>query len=85
MRWYALSIQNEKAQPTIYLQEFSGKWILEPDPSVRDGQSLATILKYEATIVPHWNLPSTLVAAVIRCGLPANLQAIVKRAEQVHR
>ena len=66
------------------LQEFNGRWILEPDPTVQDGKSLATILKYECTIVPEWNLPSTLVAAIIRCGLPANVQAIAKRAEQVN-
>ncbi|KAK9823512.1 hypothetical protein WJX72_003333 [[Myrmecia] bisecta] len=63
-------------------QEYSGKWVVEPDPSVRDGLS-STLLRYEITVVPKWSIPSTIVTRVVKAGLPANILAIVKRAEQI--
>ena len=65
------------------LQEFSGRWVLEPDPTVQDGVSRATVLRYEVSIVPKWSLPSTIITTVVRCGLPANVRAVAARAEQV--
>lgn len=64
------------------LQEFSGRWIVEPDPSVLN--QLATLLRYEVSIVPKWSLPSTLVTTIVRCGLPANVRAIATQAEKVN-
>ena len=64
-------------------QQFSGRWILDPDPSVQNGLSLATVLRYEVSIVPKWSLPSTIITTIVRCGLPANVRAIATRAEQV--
>ena len=52
-------------------------------PGVPGGPSLATLLRYEISVVPKLSIPSALVAHVIRCGLPANLTAIARRAEQV--
>lgn len=60
--------------------------MVEPDPTVRDGQSLgATKLRYEVIVVPKWSLPSTLVSQLVKAGLPANICAIAERAEQVGR
>ena len=64
------------------MQEFSGRWIVEVDPSVQN--ELATSLRYEVSIVPKWSLPSTLVTTVVRCGLPSNVRAIAEQAERVH-
>lgn len=63
------------------VQEFSGRWIVQPDPSVRNG--LATSLRYEVSIVPKWSLPSTVITTVVRCGLPSNVRAIAEQAEKV--
>ena len=63
------------------MQEFSGRWIVEPDPSVSN--SLATTLRYEVSIVPKFSLPSTLITTVVRCGLPSNVRAIATQAEKV--
>jgi hypothetical protein len=65
-------------------QEFSGRWVVEPcAPGVPGGPSLATNLRYEIAAVPQLSISSALVAYVLRCGLPANLIAIARRAEQV--
>jgi hypothetical protein len=65
-------------------QEFSGRWVVEPcAPGVPGGPSLATNLRYEIAAVPQLSISSALVAYVLRCGLPANLTAIARRAEQV--
>ena len=65
-------------------QEFSGRWVVEPDPTVRDGLQFATILRYELSLVPRWPLPSALVTHVVQAGLPANIRAVAWRAEEVH-
>ena len=64
-------------------QEFYGKWVVEPDPKMQNGLSHATILRYEITIVPRWSIPSTIVTTIVKCGLPANVRAIARRAEEV--
>lgn len=64
-------------------QEFSGRWVVEPDPAVRDGLQLATVLRYELSLVPRWPLPPALVTHVVQAGLPANIRAVARRAEQV--
>ena len=88
--WHSLSCSGPcHAQPGLGnehfaaapLQEFSGRWIVEPDPSVLN--SLATSLRYEVSIVPKWSLPSTLITTVVRCGLPSNVRAIANQAEKV--
>ncbi len=66
------------------MQEFSGKWVVEPDPAVRDGRSLgATKLRYEISVVPKWPIPNTVVSHLVKAGLPANITAIAERAEEV--
>ena len=66
------------------VQEFSGKWIVEPDPKVRDGRSLgATRLRYEISVVPKWPIPNSVVSHLVKAGLPANITAIAERAEEV--
>lgn len=68
------------------MQEFSGKWVVEPNPSVRDGRSLgATKLRYEISVVPKWPIPSSMVSHLVKAGLPANITAIAERAEEVMR
>ena len=67
------------------MQEFSGKWVVEPDPSVRDGRSLgATKLRYEISVVPKCPIPSSVVSHLVKAGLPANITAIAERAEEVN-
>lgn len=66
------------------VQEFSGQWTVEPDPTVRNGRSLGTTkLRYEISVAPKWSIPSTLVSKVVKSGLPANICAIAERAEEV--
>ena len=65
-------------------QEFAGKWVVEPDPAVRDGRSLgATKLRYEISVVPKWPIPNSVVSHLVKAGLPANITAIAERAEEV--
>ena len=63
------------------MQEYSGKWTVEADPMA----SLSTLLRYEITIVPKLSIPSALVSCIVKAGLPANIMALAKRAEQVRR
>lgn len=65
------------------VQEFSGQWVVEAEAGPREGVSLATMLRYEISVVPKWSIPSTIVSHVVRSGLPANIAAIATRAEQV--
>ncbi len=68
------------------MQEFAGKWVVEPDPAVRDGRSLgATKLRYEISVVPKWPIPNTVVSHLVKAGLPANITAIAERAEEVRQ
>ena len=53
-----------------------------PEP-LEGGGSLSTVLRYEVAVVPHLSIPSAVVAHVVRCGLPANLTAVARRAEEV--
>ena len=53
----------------------------EPDPASPGGTS--TLLRYEVSLAPRLSLPSTIVTYVLRCGLPANINAMARRAEQV--
>lgn len=71
-------------QSHVLIQELSGAWVVEPDPGVRDGKSLgATRLRYEISVAPKWAIPASLVSALVRAGLPANICAVAERAEQV--
>lgn len=60
---------------------FEGRWLVEADPTVRQGM-LATLLRYEARLQPKASLPSAIVSQVLVAGLPANILAIARRAEQ---
>lgn len=60
-------------------EEYSGKWTVEADPMA----SLSTLLRYEITIVPKLSIPSALVSCIVKAGLPANIMALAKRAEQL--
>ncbi len=61
---------------------YQGCWVVEPDPSVRQGTH-ATLLHFEATLQPKQNLPSTIVSHVLVAGLPANILAVARRAEEL--
>lgn len=60
-------------------QEYSGSWVVEPDPSAHT----TTLLKYEISLQPKLSIPSAIVTCVVKAGLPANMHAMAKRAEQV--
>lgn len=62
-------------------KELSGCWVVEPDPSSSSGQS--SQLRYDILIVPQLPLPSSIVSYIVKAGLPANIKAVVKRAEQL--
>ncbi|KAK9813756.1 hypothetical protein WJX73_007148 [Symbiochloris irregularis] len=62
------------------LQEFTGRWVLEPVHE--DDQELCQ-LRYEISIVPKQYIPASIVRQVIKCGLPANLDALASRAERI--
>ncbi len=64
----------------LLLQEFSGRWVVEPSPN-----GLSTLLRYEISVVPKMSIPSTFVSHIVRMGLPTNVSAIAERAEQVNR
>ena len=64
-------------------QDFRGRWVVEPDSSVRNATDVATVLRYEVVLVPHWSIPSTFMSCVVKSGLPANLIAVAQQAEQV--
>lgn len=61
---------------------YEGCWVVEPDPTVRRGTH-ATLLHYEATLQPKQNLPSAIVSHVLVAGLPANILAVARRAEEL--
>lgn len=61
------------------LQEYSGSWVVESDPSAHT----TTLLKYEISLQPKLSIPSAIVTCVVKAGLPANMTAMAKRAEQV--
>lgn len=44
---------------------------------------MASMLRYDVTVVPKQAIPFTLVNHVVRAGLPANILAVTQRAEQV--
>ena len=53
--------------------------MVEPDPSAHT----TTLLKYEISLQPKLSIPSAIVTCVVKAGLPANMTAMAKRAEQV--
>jgi hypothetical protein len=61
----------------------SGRWVVEPDPSSAVG--MATLLRFDVSVRPRVALPSAIVSYVVRAGLPANIQAVARRAEEVRR
>ena len=61
-------------------QEFGGRWVVEPGGS---GGAPVTTLRYEISLVPKLSIPSAALVHVIRSGLPANMQAVALRAEEV--
>jgi hypothetical protein len=60
--------------------QFVGRWVVEPDASSSAGR--ATVLRYDISVQPRIPMPSAVVSYVVRAGLPANVKAIVQRAEQ---
>lgn len=62
------------------MQEFTGRWVLEP---VYEDEQEMCRLRYEISIVPKQYIPASIVRQVIKCGLPANLDALASRAERV--
>ena len=66
------------------MQEFTGQWVVEPAARpANNNQHPASILRYEISIVPKLPVPPSIVSQVVKCGLPANLDAVASRAEQV--
>jgi hypothetical protein len=59
--------------------ELGGRWVAEPDPASPAGQ--ATVLRYEVAVQPRMLVPAALASYVVRAGLPANIRAVVARAE----
>lgn len=59
----------------------SGRWVVEPDPSSAVG--MATLLRFDICVRPKVMLPGAIVSYVVRAGLPANIQAVARRAEEV--
>jgi hypothetical protein len=53
------------------------------EPNLRAAAPLASVLRYEISVVPKLSIPSTIVAYVVRAGLPANIAAIAAQAEEV--
>ena len=63
-----------------WAQEFDGRWVVEPGGS---GDAPVTTLRYEIALVPKLSIPSAAIVHVVRSGLPANIKAIARRAEEV--
>ena len=61
-------------------KEFDGRWVVEPGGS---GDTPVTTLRYEIALVPKLSIPSAAIVHVVRSGLPANIKAIARRAEEV--
>ena len=55
--------------------------MVEPDPAAHT----TTLLKYEISLEPKLSIPSAIVTCVVKAGLPANMMAMAKRAEQASR
>ena len=53
--------------------------MVEPGGS---GNSPVTTLRYEIALVPKLSIPSAAIVHVVRSGLPANIKAIARRAEE---
>ena len=62
-------------------KHFTGRWVVEPDASSSVGH--ATILRYDISVQPCIPMPPSVVSYVVRAGLPANVKAIVQRAEDL--
>lgn len=60
-------------------KHFAGRWVVEPDASSSVGH--ATILRYDISVQPCIPMPASVVSYIVRAGLPANVKAIVQRAE----
>lgn len=63
-------------------KELNGRWVVEPSPGA-SSTGMATILRYDISIMPRFNLPSAIVSYIVRGGLPANIKAVAARAEKV--
>lgn len=62
------------------LQEFTGQWVVEPATS---NSGTECLLRYEISIAPKVPIPASVVTQIVKCGLPANLNAVANRAEGV--
>ena len=61
-------------------ERLEGSWILESD--VSSSAHMTTFLRYEVNATPIAGLPSQIVSYVVKAGLPSNIRAIVRVAEQ---
>ena len=52
--------------------------MVEPDPPAHT----TALLKYEISLEPELSIPSAIVTCIVKAGLPANMMAMAKRAEQ---
>ncbi len=53
--------------------------MVEPGGS---GAAPVTTLRYEIALVPKLSIPSAAIVHIVRSGLPANIKAIARRAEE---
>ncbi|XP_020705997.1 uncharacterized protein LOC110116660 isoform X2 [Dendrobium catenatum] len=57
--------------------KFEGKWSIKTGP-----RSSTTILTYEVSVIPRFNLPAIFLERIIRSDLPVNLRSVACRAEK---
>lgn len=80
---HAVRRQTQLQRP-VDARGWSERWCVRCSPApLEGGGSLSTVLRYEVAVVPHLSIPGAVVAHVVRCGLPANLTAVARRAEEV--
>lgn len=67
-------------------KELNGRWIVQPNPSSSSGsRGQSCLLRYDISLSPRLPLPATIVSYIVKAGLPANINAVIRRAEQLAR
>jgi ribosome-associated toxin RatA of RatAB toxin-antitoxin module len=67
-------------------KELNGRWIVQPNPSSSSGsRGQSCLLRYDISLSPRLSLPATIVSYIVKAGLPANINAVIRRAEQLAR
>lgn len=67
-------------------KELNGRWTVQPNPSSSSGsRGQSCLLRYDISLSPRLPLPATIVSYIVKAGLPANINAVIRRAEQLAR